>query len=261
MSGPIPVEPPQGPEPTRPPLTARRAIVIVLAYFAAQFVAGIAVMIAVTGYYTPRIADSAEVARRIRGTFVLPAALLGFVLGGLAVLRLTRRMFAGSPRAEAFATLALTRPRRRDVLAGTALGLGLAFLYAWVAITLAPQEPAKPWGPLVSAASEGGWRRGLWAVLALFLAPPIEEFLFRGVLFGGLARDWGTWGAAVAVTLLFALLHLTETGLYWPAILAVTTLAAVTMAARIRTRSLGTSVAVHAAYNAGLVLLVYLGSG
>jgi membrane protease YdiL (CAAX protease family) len=255
MSGPEPAPPLS----SGPPLTARRAIVIVLAYFAAQFVAGVAVMLAVTGYYTPRIGDSVELARRIRETFILPAALLGFVLGGLAVLRLTRRVFGGSPRAEAFATLALTRPRRRDVVAGAALGLGLALFYVWVAITFAPNEPAKPWGPLVSAASEPGWRRDLWAVLAVLLAPPIEEFLFRGVLFAGLARGWGTGWAAVAVTALFALLHLTETRLYWPAIVAVTTLAAVTMAARLHTRSLGPSVAVHAAYNLGLVAVVFAG--
>lgn len=254
---------PRGPidgvSPPPPPLTARRAVGIVLVYFAAQVVAGVAVMVAVTGYYTPRIQDPAALTRQVRDTYVLPAAVLGIVLGGLAVLRLTRRLFAGHPPGEARRTLAVTRARGRDVAAGAALGIALSLFYAWVAAALGPGPSQPGWNPIVAAASEPGWRRNLWALVAVLLAPPVEEFLFRGVLFGGLVRSWGTGWAAVVVTVVFAMLHLPETRFYWPAILAVTTLAAVTIAVRIRTGSLGPSVAVHAAYNIGLVAMVYAG--
>jgi membrane protease YdiL (CAAX protease family) len=47
----------------------------------------------------------------------------------------------------------------------------------------------------------------LLGILALALAPFMEEVFFRGFLFGGLRGRWGVVGAASATGLLFALVH------------------------------------------------------
>ncbi len=47
----------------------------------------------------------------------------------------------------------------------------------------------------------------LLGILALVLAPFMEEVFFRGFLFGGLRGRWGVAGAAFATGLLFALVH------------------------------------------------------
>ncbi len=49
----------------------------------------------------------------------------------------------------------------------------------------------------------------LLGILALGLAPVMEETFFRGFLFGGLRGRWGLLGAAFASGLLFALAHFT----------------------------------------------------
>ncbi len=250
------------PEPVLAParLTARRAVLILLAYFAAQLVAAVGVMVAVSGYYTPRIHDARELAARVRTVSVLPAAVAGILLGALIVVRMTRRSFPDQPRADAFRAIGVSRARPRDLAASAALGLAMSLLYVLVLSRLAV-EPTKPLGPLVEAASRPGWQRDLWSVMAICFAPPIEEFLFRGVLFQGLTTAWGTMVSATTVTVLFSLFHLPETVSYWPAIIAVTIMAVIAMTVRLKTGSIGPSIALHAAYNAGLVLCVYTGIG
>jgi membrane protease YdiL (CAAX protease family) len=243
-----------------PPLTAPRAVLILLAYFAAQLVAAVGVMVAVSGYYTPRIRDAAQLTTRIRADSLLPAALLGMLLGAAIVVRLTRRSFPLPARAAALRAIGVARGSARDLAGGAALGLGMSLLYVLVLDRLSV-EPTGPLSPFVVAASTPGWQRDVWALIAIVVAPPIEEFLFRGVLFQGLATAWGPVVSAPTVTVLFSLFHLPETISYWPAILAVTIMAVIAMAVRLKARALGPSVALHAAYNAGLVLCVYAGIG
>lgn len=255
--------PPTGtpePVPAAPSLTARRAVLILFAYFAAQLVAAIGVMVAVSGYYTPRIRDAQQLAARVRTVSLLPAVLLGMLLGAAIVVRLTRRSFPGHPRAEAFRSLGVTRGSPRALATGAVLGLVMSLLYVLV-LTRLSIEPTGPLSPLVTAAGTPGWQRDVWALIAIGVAPPIEEFLFRGVLFQGLAAAWGSAVSATVVTVSFALFHLPETITYWPAIIAVTIMAVIAMTVRLKARALGPAVALHAAYNAGLVLCVYAGIG
>ena len=49
---------------------------------------------------------------------------------------------------------------------------------------------------------------GLWIVpLAVLAAPVFEEFIFRGLIFGGLRRSFGFWPAALAGAAVFAIVH------------------------------------------------------
>jgi hypothetical protein len=73
----------------------------------------------------------------------------------------------------------------------------------------------------------------------------------------GLCRSWGQIVAAGCVTLLFIGGHATEILTYWPAIVAIGLLALGTMTARMTANSLGPAMAMHAAYNLGVVIWVY----
>ena len=49
---------------------------------------------------------------------------------------------------------------------------------------------------------------GLWVMpLAVIAAPVFEEFIFRGLIFGGLRRSFGVWPATLASAAVFAILH------------------------------------------------------
>lgn len=123
------------------------------------------------------------------------------------------------------------------------------------------QHPAKTWGPLATITLHEGWPRHGWALLALLLAPLVEEFVFRGVLYSGLAQTWGVAGAGLFVTLVFVAQHLPEVGGYWPALLSIIALGTAAVLLRIRTQSLFPAMLLHASYNLVVVVMVYGGIG
>ena len=90
------------------------------------------------------------------------------------------------------------------------------------------------------------------------MAPPVEEFLFRGLLLKGFTVSWGATAAGVVVSIVFVMLHIPETMHYWPALVAVSALAVATLAIRLVTGSVFTSMALHAAYNGVMVLICFV---
>ena len=90
----------------------------------------------------------------------------------------------------------------------------------------------------------------------MVFAPPIEELVFRGVLFGGLRSSWGAAWSGVVTTLLFVMLHGTEVVRFWPAVFGITAVAVATIWIRVRAGAIGPAVALHFAYNAALASTV-----
>ena len=133
---------------------------------------------------------------------------------------------------------------------------------------LAPQHPEwkdkEPFASVLKgdfkSALAGGWPRHLWAFFALFLAPPIEEFIFRGVLFTGLSNKFRVPTAALIVTLVFVLMHATEALSYWPAWMGLTLLGSATILFRHKTGSLLPAIGIHASYNFSMVATAYIGT-
>src|SRR6185369_15411100 len=50
-------------------------------------------------------------------------------------------------------------------------------------------------------------------IIGVFFAPAAEEYLFRGLLYRALDRDWGGWRAVAGSTVFFAIYH---PALSWP---------------------------------------------
>ena len=165
------------------------------------------------------------------------AVLLAFAVAGALTYLLMRSVYAkaktqGVPRISSANNLPLL-----GVAAGLAAGaVALGYLYL-----------ADVTGFLDDAMSE---RRsfatlGLWVLpVALVAAPLFEEFIFRGLIFGGLRRSFGLWPAALASAALFAIVH--------PAISIAPVFVLGLCAALVyeRTRSLLAPMLAHAVYNA-----------
>lgn len=179
--------------------------------------------------------------------FVGVVCAAGFVL--LFANQVIRRR-GGETYREAIGWRAGTRPQRYiGVVCGIACALALLLLAGWL---LPVDESAEP-GILERMARAGGVVRLLWVLMALGVAPALEEFLFRGVLYTGCARAWGMWPAAILTTLLFTALHWREARHYPPALGIILLLGAITIGQRIRTGALGPCIATHLAYNAAIV--------
>jgi membrane protease YdiL (CAAX protease family) len=90
--------------------------------------------------------------------------------------------------------------------------------------------------------------RYAYAVMAIGMAPFAEEYLFRGLLFRALDREWGGWRAIIGSALLFGVYH---PPLSW---LPVTALGVLNAWLFKRTGSLWPCVLAHMAYNTVMVL-------
>lgn len=187
----------------------------------------------------------------------LVAGAAGLVVGGPAVVLVARALQPGRTRAEKLAPFGWVRAKPAAIglaaLAGAVLALVLGF---GTELVFPPDKGVH--GPLIEAASAPGWQRIVFVILAILLAPLVEEFLFRGVMFTGFSRSWGKWPAAIFVTVLFALLHIFDVAGYWPALGAIMLVGAAMLVARIKTNSLGPPIAMHATYNAVQVVALYL---
>jgi ABC-2 type transport system permease protein len=98
------------------------------------------------------------------------------------------------------------------------------------------------------AAHAGDGATLLWlGALAVIAAPIFEEFIFRGLIFGGLRRSLGVGSAALASAAIFAIVHPPA------AVVPVFVLGLCTAFVYARTRMLAASMIVHALYNSAVI--------
>ena len=238
---------------------ALRAIVITVVFFLVQFMVGIG-MGAVVGVYlsfTHGITEPSTMSAAM-APFIMPISIAGVIVAGLITFRMTRRTLRGPIGEGALAPIGWWPSDTTRIFTAALTGCVLAFVYLAFIVPSHPPAEGQQFGLLAASANAGGWSRFLWAFLALIVAPPIEEFLFRGVLFSGLSDAIGTYAAALIVSFTFVAMHAKEALVYWPVCAALCMLAGTTLLFRIRTKSLLPAVAVHVGYNFVLVASVYL---
>lgn len=100
--------------------------------------------------------------------------------------------------------------------------------------------------------------RLLVVVLAVLVAPLVEEVVYRGVIYSSIERLWGKVAGVAVVTGIFALVHVPQ---YWGSVAAITaivTLSLVLTMLRAWTGSLLPCVVMHLVYNgiqAGILIV------
>jgi len=212
---------------------------------------------AAAGFEGQNLHDSTQIAELLQ-VVTAPALFLGLVAGGVAML-LVSPSFIGMDLADTSSTGAAWVPGSRKNLAeglifGAVLGL-CSWIVTWVC---ARRMNEITLGPLARLAITPGLSRWVWIMMVLLLAPPFEELLFRGVLYGGYRRSLGPAWAAVFTTAIFVTLHAAELIHFLPSIFGVTALAVTTLWLRLRSSAIGPAVAAHFGYNTVLTLFVFL---
>jgi membrane protease YdiL (CAAX protease family) len=214
-----------------------QGILVFLAFLGGQFFIGIAFGLVAA------LLSATEPERSMNDLLrdAMPALLLlGLSASGMAAL-LTTRLLVGRPlKGPAGEPFGLKPASLKQVLAGLAVGVLLVLL-----VRLMPPRSVSPLAEVASTPT------GYWSlvVVALLLAPVIEEFTFRGALYAGLRARMPAAPATVVVTLLFTVMHATELVHYWPGFLLIALMSLVTLLLRARTGSLLPAVAAHFAYN------------
>jgi membrane protease YdiL (CAAX protease family) len=167
------------------------------------------------------------------------AVLMAFSIAGALTYLLMRSVYAKANTANVPRILGAANQPLLGIAAGLATGL-VALCYLYVINTTGLLDSARNNNALTFL----GW----WALpLALVAAPLFEEFIFRGLIFGGLRRSFGLWPAALASAAIFAILH--------PAISLLPVFIMGMAAALVydRTRSLLAPMLTHVGYNACVI--------
>ena len=238
------------------PFGPRRAAIVFAAYIAAQFATGIAVGVLFGVLYGAFHRERfASLAGEIMGKAELLGGAAGVLVGGALVLWLARRMIRRGVEGISLEALgwksASVKARILAALAGALIGI--TFLAASLVFPMT--EKAKP--AFIETLAGGGWPFYVWIVLALFIAPPIEEFVFRGVMWAGFARAWPPLAAGAAVTVAFVAIHVAQAGAYPPALIAIATMGVAALVARVRSGSLVPAIALHLTYNAMVAISMF----
>ena len=236
-----------------PGLGAGRASLILLGSLGVWFAVALIVSASVAVWELGGGSGSAATLRAVRSIAPGPAAVLAYIAVVPLILAWVKRALGLGSWREALRAVAGTATDVPTTLIAVAVGLTLSFLGTLLVRYAGP--PPKDISHLFPILiGHPGWRRDLWAFAGVFLAPPVEELLYRGVLFEGFTRSIGQAWSAVVVTLLFVAGHIPNTHGWWPPLVGVACVAVASVCARILTRSLGPSVWMHAAYNLGVAV-------
>ena len=248
---PAPSEPQPPPDPA--PWGVRWAVMVTLLSFSFQIVVALilgAFAAAAISFMDPGlIRDQEEFQNLVVLVTVLPMALLysifTFAIIHVSITRVWRRPFAESLR--------LRAPGLAGLAGSLALGVLMAAAFVSLAGLLPPQEDVG--GPLARLAGTGLAGHIAWILLAVVMAPAIEEILFRGYAYLGVRQRLGPARAGIAISLVFLMMHLGETGFYLPALAGIGGMAVILIVLMERGGNLTYCIACHLGYNATLSLL------
>lgn len=131
------------------------------------------------------------------------------------------------------------------------LPVGLGFLFALISSFLAVMRPVNPQTPLSDILRETRLEivLGLFIFFAIFVAPVIEEIVFRGYFFKVLQKIQNTLIAVLVVSITFGLLHVSQYWGDWLAIIVVSLLGLTLTLVRAGTGSTLATVFMHFTYN------------
>jgi len=238
--------------PVYPPWRIWEALGVVVLFAVAQVLVALGV-VGVMRRVWPDIGQNVADVPQLQGVVIPVALLVSHAVGWLALLLVIRGRY-GLPFVWA---LRLYRVARR-LFARAFLG-GMLAQVVLLAVAAAFPPPTEHASPLEQFADVGRWALAMLFVVAVILAPLLEEAMFRGTLYPALRRRWGVRAAALIVTALFTALHATQTGSYAVAIVGIAAVGLVLVWLREGTGNLWPPIAFHMGFNFTAFLPLLLG--
>jgi len=146
---------------------------------------------------------------------------------------------------------------RRATIGAYAAAFGLAVLIIAAVVVIVhifpPDMASIKNMPSAKLFDGPGWPALVLAVLAVIIAPPVEEYVFRGGVFAALASRVSPLWAGIITTAIFVAVHAPEK-IYYPAgFIDVGLMAAAASWLRVRFGSIRPGILLHLLYNFGLM--------
>ena len=237
-------------------LNARSATIILLGYLAAKVFCGvlIEVIAAVSGGMEGIRNQGVD---RMLEHLIPPLLLPMHLLGVIVAVEMSFALIPNHLRDNSPCGAAWVRGSWSAIAQGLFIGLIIAACTHALSKATQSHVPYGDLGPVQRMAYTPGLPRLIWAVGAVVLAPPVEELLCRGVLYGGYRKSFGPAWAAVSTTLIFVALHLPDSS-HLPKLMVTSGVALAALWCRLRSQAIGPAIAVHVGYNTFITSTVFL---
>jgi membrane protease YdiL (CAAX protease family) len=238
----------------KPVLRAATALVVLILFLAGQFLTAFAITVFKIVQYIlagGNIDDQAALTDLISN--IMPYVALTSTLGGaagLAVGALIVKKSLNDPTAYGAAWL---KGSLKKSIVFLCLGAAVGLLYLLLPLFFFIPSEGTESGLFSQMALHPGLGRLVWVIIAILLAPLIEELLFRGIMLGGLSRSFGIFWGVVISNLLFIGAHTMEAIHYWPAFIGIGLLALTCTWQRLVQKAIGPAVFIHLGYNIVIV--------
>lgn len=199
----------------------------------------------------------------VDGAGLLISAVVDLVMAGALLLWL-RSSHPGWPRILGWPGAGR---RLREAAVGAGFGLLLEVVAiassAVVALVLQNVTGETVKAPVQVSADLGGWGTVMLVAMAVLVAPVIEEFVFRGLLFRSLADRHGFWLGAIASAVPFGLTHVAVGAAIdlWALRITLTIVGVVLAWIYWRRRNLLANIVAHATFNVIGVVIIIAGLG
>lgn len=145
------------------------------------------------------------------------------------------------------------KPLWQVIVVPVVLGLVFAYLSTEIISSRAVQ-PITPLSKVIEETTSSFWMF-VFLMMAVVVAPAVEEIIFRGYFYRVLALAKGRIPAIIAVAAVFAFLHVGQYWGDWAAIAMVSVLGLALTVVRVWTGSTIASAVMHYIYNAALTIL------
>jgi CAAX protease family protein len=243
------------PEDLRVPWGWIDLLLFVLIAFFGTIVLGVALVI---GFHL--LGASREQAQKVFGertsVSVLLQIALDFALLGFLAAQVRLRFHAPFWRTIGWRPLETEgKSRGRTVLLLILAGLALDVVVT-LASAISPPKQELP----IEALFRDTRTAILFMLVAVVVAPVIEETIFRGYIYPVLARSWGVPAGVLATGLLFGGLHAPQLWGGWAQIAALVIVGVALTLVRASTRTVVASFIVHTSYNSFQVLAILIGT-
>jgi hypothetical protein len=145
---------------------------------------------------------------------------------------------------------------RRAWIGFAGIGVGLAILVPIISSHL-PIPKSLPIDQMFRSAADAY----AMMIFGVVVAPFMEELFFRGFLYPVLVRRLGVIVSVILTAATFALIHSSQLGRSWSALLIIFIVGLVLTITRAAHKSVAASWLAHMAYNGTLSLLLFIGTG
>jgi len=230
-------------------LNARTATIIFLAVFAAEMVFAI-LLDGAAGLVTGT--DERDATGQNYRTYVLAGKIAdsgGPIVGVIVMIALANFLIPNQIKDTSPTGAAWVPGKTIDIGKGMIVGIFAAIFSLVLDLIEQPRLPFSHFTPAEQMGATPGLQQILFLLVAVVVAPPVEEMMFRGIFYGGYRKSFGPAWAAVFTTAIFVAIHFVYFISFPYMIVAVTVSAVAFLWCRLRWNAIGPAIAAHAAYN------------